>query len=77
MQVKDRGKSLNVVIIGSPNVNPGYQLVANQDYPEIAADYAKTFRLLKSLPGSKVCPAAKGPEHQSVCRPRGLSGLRG
>jgi hypothetical protein len=50
MQVKDRGKSLNVVIIGSPNVNPGYQLVANQDYPEIAADYAKTFRLLKSLP---------------------------
>ena len=50
LQVKDRGKSLNVVIIGSPNVNPGYQLVANQDYPEIAADYAKTFRLLKSLP---------------------------
>src|SRR2546426_8909121 len=50
MQVKARGKSLNVVIIGSPNVNPGYQLVANQDYPEIAADYAKTFRLLKSLP---------------------------
>jgi metallo-beta-lactamase class B len=50
MQVKDRGKSLNVVIIGSPNVNPGYQLVANQDYPEIAADYAKTFRLLKSWP---------------------------
>ena len=50
MQVKDRGKSLNAVIIGSPNVNPGYQLVANQDYPEIAADYAKTFRLLKSLP---------------------------
>ena len=50
MQVKDRGKSLNVIIIGSPNVNPGYQLVANQDYPEIAADYAKTFRLLKSLP---------------------------
>ena len=31
-------------------MNPGYQLVANQDYPEIAADYAKTFRLLKSLP---------------------------
>ena len=50
MQVKDRGKPLNVVIIGSPNVHPGYQLVANQDYPEIAADYAKTFRLLKSLP---------------------------
>ena len=50
MQVRDRGKPLNVVIIGSPNVNPAYQLVANQDYPEIANDYARTFRLLKSLP---------------------------
>jgi metallo-beta-lactamase class B len=50
MQARDSGKSLNVVIIGSPNVNPGYQLVANRDYPEIADDYAKTFRLLKSLP---------------------------
>ena len=50
MQVTDAGKPLNVVIIGSPNVNPGYQLITNRDYPEIADDYAKTFRLLKSLP---------------------------
>ncbi|MFM8468602.1 MAG: subclass B3 metallo-beta-lactamase [Limisphaerales bacterium] len=50
MQVTDAGKPLQVVIIGSPNVNPGYQLVTNRDYPEIAEDYAKTFRLLKSLP---------------------------
>ena len=50
MQAVDGGKSRNVVIIGSPNVNPGYQLVGNLDYPEIADDFARTFRLLKSLP---------------------------
>ncbi|HWN94059.1 MAG TPA: hypothetical protein VNT99_03415 [Methylomirabilota bacterium] len=50
MKAADGGKSRNVVFIGSPNVNPGYQLVSNHDYPEIADDFAKTFRLLKSLP---------------------------
>ena len=50
MKAVDGGKARNVVIIGSPNVNPGYQLVGNRDYPEIADDFAKTFRLLKSLP---------------------------
>ena len=50
MQATDGAKSRNVVVIGSPNVNPGYQLVGNRDYPEIADDFAKTFRLLKSLP---------------------------
>jgi metallo-beta-lactamase class B len=50
MKAVDGGKSRNVVIIGSPNVNPGYQLIGNRDYPEIADDFAKTFRLLKSLP---------------------------
>lgn len=50
MQVEDNGKKLNAVIIGSPNVNPGYILVGNKTYPDIAADYEKTFALLKSLP---------------------------
>jgi metallo-beta-lactamase class B len=49
MQAKDRGKTYNVVIVGSPNVNPGYQLVGNAAYPEIAGDFARTFRVLKSL----------------------------
>jgi metallo-beta-lactamase class B len=40
----------NVVIVGSPNVNPGYQLVNNTNYPQIAQDYESTFRVLKSLP---------------------------
>jgi metallo-beta-lactamase class B len=50
MQVKDGGKTLNVVIVGSPNVNPGYILVGNRKYPGIVEDYEKTFRVLKALP---------------------------
>jgi hypothetical protein len=40
----DKGRPLHVVIVGSPNVNPGYKLVDNKTYPEIAADYAQGFR---------------------------------
>jgi metallo-beta-lactamase class B len=50
MQVTDHAKTLNVVIVGSPNVNPGYKLVNNPTYPGIADDYARMFRVLKSLP---------------------------
>jgi acetyl esterase/lipase len=49
-KVDDGGRTLDVVVIGSPNVNPGYRLVDNKDYPEIAADFARTFEVLKSLP---------------------------
>jgi metallo-beta-lactamase class B len=49
-KVNDGGKTYNVVIVGSPNVNPGYRLVGNKAYPQIAQDYEKTFRVLKSLP---------------------------
>jgi metallo-beta-lactamase class B len=50
MQVTDRGKTYNVVILGSPNVNPGYKLVDNKAYPQIAEDYERMWRVLKSLP---------------------------
>ncbi len=50
MQVQEGGRALNVVIIGSPNVNNGYILVGNKDYPQIAEDYVKTFAVLKALP---------------------------
>ena len=50
MQVKEGGKSNHVVIVGSPNVNPGYTLVGNEAYPGIAGDYERMFRVLKSLP---------------------------
>jgi metallo-beta-lactamase class B len=49
MSVQDGGKAYNAVIVGSPNVNSGYKLVNNSAYPQIAADYEKTFRVLKSL----------------------------
>jgi metallo-beta-lactamase class B len=50
LKVSDAGKTYDVVIVGSPNVNPGYKLVNNARYPEIADDYARGFRVLKSLP---------------------------
>lgn len=50
MKVSEAGKTYDAVIIGSPNVNPGYKLVNNALYPEIAEDYERMFRVLKSLP---------------------------
>ena len=50
MQVKEGQKTLNAVIIGSPNVNPGYILVNNPTYPSIATDYEQCFRVLNALP---------------------------
>jgi metallo-beta-lactamase class B len=50
MKVKDGAKTRDVVIIGSPNVNPGYKLVDNKVYPGIAQDYERGFAVLKSLP---------------------------
>jgi metallo-beta-lactamase class B len=50
MKVKEGGKTYDVVIVGSPNVNAGFKLVNNAKYPQIADDYARTFAVLKSLP---------------------------
>lgn len=50
MKVTDSGKTYEVVIVGSPNVNPGYRLVHNQVYPQIAEDYERMWRVLKALP---------------------------
>jgi metallo-beta-lactamase class B len=53
MQVREAGRPLNVVIVGSWNVNPGWRLVDRPDqpasYPGIAADYRRTFATLKAL----------------------------
>jgi len=50
LKAKENGKAYDVVIVGSPNVNPGYKLVNNVKYPRIASDYERTFRVLRSLP---------------------------
>src|SRR5262245_40454470 len=49
-RVEEGGTKYDVVVIGSPNVNPGFQLVKNKDYAEITADFARTFEVLKGLP---------------------------
>jgi metallo-beta-lactamase class B len=50
MELEEGGRKLHAVIIGSPNVNPGYILVGNKDYPQIAEDYEKCFNILLGLP---------------------------
>ena len=54
MKVKQGDKTLNAVIVGSWNVNPGFRLVDKPgqpaSYPGIADDYRRTFTLLKQLP---------------------------
>lgn len=51
---KEKSKSYHVVFIGSASVLPNYRLVdrpgSPATYPGIAADYERTFRLLRSLP---------------------------
>jgi metallo-beta-lactamase class B len=49
MTARDGNRTYNVVIVGSPNVNPGYRLVNNARYPQIVHDYEHTFAALKSL----------------------------
>jgi metallo-beta-lactamase class B len=54
LKEKEAGRSLNVVIVGSWNVNPGWRLVDRPSqpasYPKITADYRRTFALLEALP---------------------------
>jgi len=42
-------KAYDVVILGSMGVNPGYILVNNKDVPDIAGEYMRSFKLLRSL----------------------------
>ena len=46
----ENGRVLHVVIVGSPNVNPGYRLVGNRAYPQIASDFRHQFAVLRALP---------------------------
>jgi metallo-beta-lactamase class B len=41
LKVHDNGKTYNVVVLGCPNVNPGYKLVNNAKYLQIAQDYER------------------------------------
>jgi metallo-beta-lactamase class B len=50
LKVTDKGKTYDAVIVGSPNVNPGYRLANNAKYPHIAADYEQSFRAWQAMP---------------------------
>ena len=49
MNVTDGGRQYVVVFVGGYGINPGVTLVDNASYPTIADDYARTFRVLRSL----------------------------
>lgn len=50
LKVPEGGKTYDVVIVGSVGVNPGYQLVDNKETPQIADEYIRSFKVLRSLP---------------------------
>jgi metallo-beta-lactamase class B len=50
LKAHENSKTYDVVILGSIGVNPGYILVNNQDYPQIADDYVRSFKVLRALP---------------------------
>jgi metallo-beta-lactamase class B len=54
LRVIEQGRPLDVVIVGSWNVNPGYRLVDRPgepaSYPGISSDFERTFAVLKRLP---------------------------
>jgi metallo-beta-lactamase class B len=50
MKAKEGDKTYNVVIVGSPNINPGYKFIHNLNYPRIAEDYERMWEVLKALP---------------------------
>ncbi len=50
MTVEDGGRKHNVVFVGSMGLNRDVKLVANEKYPAVADDYARSFAVLKQLP---------------------------
>jgi metallo-beta-lactamase class B len=50
MQLSEAGKTYNTVIVGSPNVLDGYNLIQDPKYPQMAADFEHQFQTLNSLP---------------------------
>jgi len=67
VKVTEGGRAYDVVLVGSTTA-PGYRLVENPKYSNIASDYEYTFRLLRSLP----CDVFLGP-HGSFFNLQGKS----
>jgi metallo-beta-lactamase class B len=45
----DPHQTYDVVIVGGVSINPGVTLVHNAGYPTVSEDFARTFRVLRSL----------------------------
>ena len=50
MNIVENGREYHVLIANLPNLNEGTALIKNPQYPGIAADYARTFEVLRQLP---------------------------
>jgi metallo-beta-lactamase class B len=50
MKATEGSRTYDVVIVCSVGWNPGYLLVNNKDYPQIADDYVRSFAALRRLP---------------------------
>jgi len=50
LRASEGGKTYDVVIVGGTGINPGVHLVGKPTWPGIADDFARTFRVYKSLP---------------------------
>jgi metallo-beta-lactamase class B len=50
MKASEAGKTYDVVVVCSVGWNPGYVLVNNKEYPQIADDYVRSFATLRKLP---------------------------
>lgn len=59
MKAKEGDKQYDIVFASSVSA-PGYTLVGNAKYPQIAEDYARSFQILKSLP----CDVFLGPHSE-------------
>jgi len=49
LELEEDGATYTALIVGSFGVNPGYVLVGNAEYPEIADDYRRTFAAARAL----------------------------
>jgi metallo-beta-lactamase class B len=49
LKTTEGGKTYDVIILGSIGWNPGYILVNNKDYPQIADDYRRSFASLRKM----------------------------
>jgi len=48
--IAENGRTYHVLIANLGTINPGTVLLHNHEYPNIADDYAQTYRILRALP---------------------------